>query len=141
MERDLANANHCVNMELGATCVPDTELPNATTLFRTELAISAIAALVACCEVALYEPCECISEGDDGEDISSLEQIYAQKITPTKFVRPTLRLQLQLLASLSSKFDLRPFAFPLSYFTKEFRSQKSLSLGKTLTPARLVPAK
>ena len=70
---DLANADRCVNVELGAVCAPDTEVPKAIMLFQTELAVSVVAAPVACCELALYEPCECTSEGDDGADISSLE--------------------------------------------------------------------
>ena len=52
-ERDLVNADCRINAELGAAHVPDTELPKAITLLWPEVAVSTVAAPVACCKLAL----------------------------------------------------------------------------------------
>ena len=73
MERERVAINHCVNAELGARRELVAELPNATISLHTEDAVSAVAAPVACCKLAWYEPWEHVSDGDYGEDMFSLQ--------------------------------------------------------------------
>ena len=52
IEHDRVNANRRIKAELGATRVPDTELPNANTLLQMEDVVSLVAAPITCCKLA-----------------------------------------------------------------------------------------
>ena len=111
MECDRVNTDRHVKAELGAARVPDMELPNATMPRQTEDAVSTVVALVACCELALYEPCGRASEGEDGEDIvyffKQLQKSgYSQKDCLAQHRSLTLAAQ----QTSCLKIFLRPFS-------------------------------